>query len=339
MSDEPSAHNSDCESNPNRESAKESSNKTKEQGSGSSRNPFFKPSGVAATIGFGLLGFAFMFCWWFQDLLENFFHASPFAVCCIIIILFIFGTIGVAWLCIELWKKPKPIIGAAVVVVLLFIFVVFETERKPDFFAKMEKPDTNAKQSNEYQLLAPITASNIVQMLKDPSGHVHPAAILICLSNPDDSAVAFSEQLKKLFWDGGYLLVNGAPPSDIPEKPRISCFVYGNAMSNIGIWRALDAILDATKSNSRPEAMGAYPNTFRILWPPLSSLPPSASPAELKSAADEEMVTIAMTSAEFSVIATSRPPPVADSIEVMRRVGEDGSSWTNSIVLIMIRSK
>jgi hypothetical protein len=191
----------------------------------------------------------------------------------------------------------------------------------------------------EYELLPPDVVSNIVQMLKDPSGHVHPAAILICLANPDDSAVAFSEQLKKIFWDGGYLLVNGAPPSEIPEKPRVSCFVYGNAMSNMGIWRALTAILDATKSNSRPEAIGIYPNAFHVLWPPLSSLPPSASPAELESAMNAEMSVIGMIGAEFSPRLSSRPPPMADSTGVMRRVTEDGSSWTNSIVVIVIRSK
>lgn len=122
----------------------------------------------------------------------------------------------------------------------------------PGQFA-VEKTDPH-----EYELLAPSVVSNIVQTLREPSGRANTSFVLIHPVNPDESAYALAEQLKLAFSDGGYVVGEGTPPSDIPEIPGISCFVYGYAIQNTGLWSALDIILDATKSRRGFRMMPIY---------------------------------------------------------------------------------
>ena len=92
--------------------------------------------------------------------------------------------------------------------------------------------------------------SNIVATLRDPSGRVSPAVTLVYPVDPDESAFALSEQIKHIFRAGGYFDITGQPPRSIPEIPGISCFLYGQAASNMGIWNALGIILNKTGSHN-----------------------------------------------------------------------------------------
>jgi apolipoprotein N-acyltransferase len=120
--------------------------------------------------------------------------------------------------------------------------------------------------SRSYELLPQALASNIVKTLSTSCSSTNPTGILIHLVNPDVSAYALSEQLKKMFRDGGCVIVEGQPPANIPEVPGVSCFLYGNASTNAGLYRALSMIVSATKSPSEFEITPSkYPNELHII--------------------------------------------------------------------------
>jgi hypothetical protein len=98
-----------------------------------------------------------------------------------------------------------------------------------------------------YELLPPDVVTNLIQKLKD--SHNHNVAIVIHAFEPDESAFSFSEQLERIFIDGGYPIFSSQPPVSIAEIPGVSCFLYSGANAdNAGLLEALGIIIDKSHS-------------------------------------------------------------------------------------------
>lgn len=160
--------------------------------------------------------------------------------------------------------------------------------------------------SKSYESLAPDVTSNIVKALNEPDSRIYPAVVLVYPVNPDESAYALAEQLKKIFWDGGFVIVSGLPPPDIPEIPGVSCFLYGYAAGNAGMWRALSMIINTTKSHTQiAMEPGGYPGTWRpIILNPID-----------------------------------HPQSAVETMRDFRKIFDAEHNATNSVVVIMIRKK
>jgi hypothetical protein len=163
-----------------------------------------------------------------------------------------------------------------------------------------------------YELLPRDVATNIVTTLKDARRTTVASSILVYPVSPDEPTYEFSEQVKRLFWYGGHAVVQGPPPADLPQKPGISCFLYGGAGLDPGILRALEMIETAC-GNRLDIAM--YPQKYSgelRLFPPF---PLGRSPPEIQNPGQFQ--------------------------ELMIGIMERTLGWgnTNPVVVIMIRPK